>query len=149
MKYIVIFSFVMATLLCSCRNNKTDITPSTRTERQDSSETLQERPDVADSTNAPKGKITAEMAYEGVNNYCHREYDWSVAEDNPSMMYVSMGEETDSAFQVVFRSYTGSFMYFYVDKTSGSTRMVESVPNLGVESEAGTILLFDYLEKKE
>ena len=84
-----------------------------------------------------------------MNNYCHREYDWSVAEDNPSMMYVSMGEETDSAYQVVFRSYTGSFMYFYVDKTSGSTRMVESVPNLGVESEAGTILLFDYLEKKE
>ena len=138
----------MATLLCSCRNNKTDITPSTRTERQDSSETLQERPDVADSTNAPKGKITAEMAYEGVNNYCHSEYDWSIAKENPSIMYVTMGEETESEYKVVFRSYTGAFVYFYVDKASGKTRMVEYVPTLDVESDAGTIELSDYLKKE-
>ena len=86
-------------------------------------------------------------AYQGVSNYCHSEYDWSIAEDNPSIMGIEMGEETDSAYQVVFRSYTGALVYFYVDKTSGSTRMVESVPALGVESEAGTINLFDYLEK--
>ena len=47
------------------------------------------------------------MAYEGVNNYCHSEYDWSVAKENPSIMCVEMGEETDSAYQVIFRSYTG------------------------------------------
>ena len=73
------------------------------------------------------------MAYEGVSNYCHSTYDWSVAEDNPSIMYVEMGEETDSAYQVVFRSYTGAFVYFYVDKTSGITKMVEFVPALNKE----------------
>lgn len=46
------------------------------------------------------------MALKGVSNYCHSAYDWSAAEDNPSIMYVEMGEETDSAYQVVFRSYT-------------------------------------------
>ena len=92
--------------------------------------------------------ITEEMAFEGVNNYCHREYDWSVAKDNPDIMYVQMGEETDSAYQVVFRSYTGAFVHFYVNKTSGATRMVEKVPSLNVEEEAGTINLFDYLEKR-
>lgn len=91
--------------------------------------------------------VTAEKAYQGVSNYCYSEYDWSIAEDNPSIMGIEMGEETDSTYQVVFRSYTGALVYFYVDKTSGSTRMVESVPALGVESEAGTINLFDYLEK--
>ncbi|MCR5469845.1 MAG: DUF1294 domain-containing protein, partial [Prevotella sp.] len=40
--------------------------------------------------------ITKEMAFEGVNNYCHKEYDWSVAKDNPDIMYVQMSEETDS-----------------------------------------------------
>ena len=59
-------------------------------------------------TNGSQSKITAEMAYEGVNNYCHQEYDWSVAKDNPDIMYVQMGEETDSTYQVVFRSYTGA-----------------------------------------
>ena len=85
------------------------------------------------------------MAYEGVSNYCHSEYDWSVSEDNPDIMTLEMGEETDSAYQVVFRSYTGALVYFYVDKASGSTRMVEYVPNLDIKNDAGTINLFDYL----
>lgn len=89
------------------------------------------------------------MAYEGVNNYCHSTYDWSVAEDNPSIMYVEMGEESDTTYHVVFRSYTGAFVNFYVDKVSGSTRMVEYVPTLDIKSEAGTIDLFDYLEKRK
>ena len=86
------------------------------------------------------------MAYEGVSNYCHSAYDWSVAKENSSIMYVQMGEETDSAYQVVFRSYTGAFVNFYVDKTSGTTRMVEKVPSLNIEEDAGTIELFDYLD---
>ena len=113
------FSFILtAMLLCSCGSNTT------------------------------KSEITAEMAYEGVSNYCHSAYDWSVAEDNPSIMYVQMGEETDSAYQVVFRSYTGAFVNFYVDKASGTTRMEEYVPTLDVRNEAGTINLFDYLKKE-
>lgn len=97
--------------------------------------------------NATKGKISAEMAYEGVGNYCHSAYDWSIAEDNPSIMGVEMGEETDSAYQVVFRSYTGALVHFYVDEASGTTRMVETVPALHVEEEVGTMNLFDYLDK--
>ena len=75
-------------------------------------------------SNTSKSKITAEMAYEGVSNYCHSEYDWSRAEG----MYIEMGEESDSAYQVVFRSYTGAFVYFYVNKTDGSFRTVEISP---------------------
>ena len=91
--------------------------------------------------------LTAEMAYQGVSNYCHSAYDWSIAEENPSIMSIKMGEETESEYQVIFRSYTGAIVYFYVDKTSGTTRMVEYVPTLDVENEAGTIDLFDYIEK--
>lgn len=100
-------------------------------------------------TNEPLNKITAEMAYEGVDNYCHKEYDWSIAKDNPDIMGVQMGEETDSAYQVVFRSYTGAFVNFYVDKASGTTRMEEYVPTLDVKSDAGTIDIFDYIDKDE
>ena len=97
-----------------------------------------------------KGKdISAEMAYKGVSNYCHSAYDWSAAKDNPSIMGIEMGEESDSAYHVVFRSYTGAQVNFYVDKASGTTRMVEYVPTLDIEEEAGTINLFDYLDKNE
>ena len=49
---------------------------------------------------------------------------------------------------MVFRSYTGAFVYFYVEKTSGTTRMEEYVPALDIKEEAGTIDIFDYLEKE-
>ncbi len=101
------------------------------------------------STKESQSKITAEMALEGVNNYCHSEYDWSMAKDNPDIMGVQMGEDSDSAYQVVFRSYTGAFVNFYVDKTSGTTRMEEYVPNLNVRNDAGTIDIFDYIDKDE
>ena len=119
--------------MSSCRQGKTEAPQPTQ-------------PTETTEQAQPTG-ITAEMAYEGVNNYCHQEYDWSVAKDNPSIMSVTMGEETDSAYQVVFRSYTGALVYFYVDKASGTTKMVEHVPALNIENEAGTIELVDYLRK--
>jgi len=131
MKYIALLFIFIALFLCSCRNNKAEVTPSSNVQTEDTLRT-----------------ITADMAYDGVNKYCHSAYDWSVAKDNPDIMFVQMGEETDSAYQVVFRSYTGAFVLFYVDKTSGTTRMVEKVPSLNVEEEAGVIDLFDYLEEK-
>ena len=132
MKYIALTFFFVALLLCSCNNNKVNDTQSTDVQTEDTLRT-----------------ITEEMAYEGVNNYCHKEYDWSVAKDNPDIMFVQIGEETDSAYQVVFRSYTGAFVHFYVNKTSGTTKMVEKVPSLNVEEEIGTINLFDYLDKQK
>ncbi|MBQ3365016.1 MAG: hypothetical protein IJG42_13915 [Muribaculaceae bacterium] len=121
MKYIVTTFTLMVLLLCSCHNGKTHEIQATG--------------------------ITAEMAYEGVNNYCHSEYDWSIAEENPAMMSVTMGEETEAEYKVIFRSYTGALVNFYVDKASGTTRLVESVPALGIDSVAGTINLLDYLDR--
>ena len=132
LKYIAFTFVILALFLCSCHNNQAGVAQSSDVQTEDTLRT-----------------ITADMAYEGVNNYCHSAYDWSVAKDNPDIMYVQMGEETDSAYQVVFRSYTGAFVHFYVNKTSGTTRMVEKVPSLNVEEDAGTIELFDYLEKKK
>lgn len=136
-------SFALAVALlalsCACHDGKTNqaIGSDSQTEAQ-----------VSQSASPSERKITAEMAYEGVNNYCHKEYNWSIAKDNPDIMYVQMGEETDSVYQVVFRSYTGAFVYFHVDKANGTTRMVEKVPSLGIEEESGTFNLFDYVEDR-
>ena len=91
-------------------------------------------------------RISANMAFEGVSNYCHSEFDWSPAQDNPSIMYVALADSTDAEYKLVFRSYTGALTYFHVDKENGSTRMVEFVPALNLETEAGTINLRDYLK---
>ncbi len=122
MKHALASSLLAVLLLCSCHKDKTS-TPQCPT-------------------------LTAEMAFEAVNNYCHQAYDWSPAADNPSLMGVSMGEETDSTYQVVFRSYTGALVTFHISKASGTARMVESVPALNVESEDGILNVFDYLTKE-
>lgn len=129
MKYIAFIFVFLALSLCSC-HHRAGVSLSSDVQAEDTLRT-----------------ITADMAYEGINNYCHSAYDWSVAKDNPDIMSLTMGEETDTAYQVVFRSYTGAFVHFYVDKASGTTKIVEKVPSLNVEEEAGTIELYDYLEK--
>jgi hypothetical protein len=96
--------------------------------------------------NSNDNKVTQDMAYNGINIYCHKEYDWK--DDNSTIMYVEMGNETESEYQVIFRSYTGSFVYFYVDKTNGSTKVVEYEPVLNITSEVGSINIFDYLNNK-
>ena len=126
MAFLVVFG---ALFFCSCRNGSADVAQSSDVQTEDTLKT-----------------ITEAMAYEGVSNYCHREYDWSLAKDNPAIMSLQMGEETDSTYQVVFRSYTGAFVHFYVDKTTGSIKIVEKVPSLNIEEEAGNMNLFDYLE---
>lgn len=99
-----------------------------------------------ESTAAPEQTITEDMAYEGVNNYCHKMYDWSIAEEVPDIMYVVNWDETETEYVVMFRSYTGAYEYFYVDKASGVTRIVSYEPVQQKETDEGTINIWDYLE---
>ena len=131
MKYKAFTCLFMALVLCAC-HRQADVSQSSDVQTEETQRT-----------------VTEDMALEGISNYCHQEYDWSAAKDNPDLMYVTMGEETDSAYQVVFRSYTGAFVNFYVNKTSGTTRMKEYVPTLYIRNEAGSIDIFDYLEQKK
>ena len=133
--FVFILVFVMGAVFQGC---------GTRNEIADSSGLSEDL-----GTEAPQNAISEEMAYDGVYNYCRSMYDWSIAQDNPDIMYLKMGEETESEFQVIFRGYTGAFVYFYVDKLSGITRLTEYVPNLDIKEEAGTIDLYDYLEPDE
>lgn len=140
--YKFILPILIGMSFISCKDNaKSEVpqqSPTAETEAKDTVRT--------DTTNATKPKITKEMALQGVSNYCHKSYDWSAAKDNPSIMYVEMGEETETEYQVNFRSYTGAFVYFHVDKATGKTRMVEHVPNLNITEEAGSIDLLEYLK---
>lgn len=165
---VLILSLMMSAILSACGTKNeiaddsstadttytpitTDVTDSTNiTDTEDIADTtdVTNATDVTDTT-ASRNNISEEMAYDGVYNYCHSMYDWSIAEDNPDIMYLKMGEETESEYQVIFCSYTGAFVYFYVDKASGTTRLIEYVPNLNIEEEAGTINLYDYLESDE
>jgi len=139
---------VMLAIVSSCNKSKTEQSQASEPVAQDTikpAHAEQAKETKADSLKT--AKITPELAYEGINNYCHKEFDWSPAKENPSIMYVAMGDETETEYKVIFRSYTGSFTYFYVNKKSGKTRMEEFVPALDITQESGTLNLFDYVKK--
>lgn len=150
--YALIVTFVISVTLSACGaknaiadNPQPSETP--ETSQPSETETTPETSEIGADENA--NAITQEMAYEGVYNYCRDAYDWTVAEDDPSIMYVEMGEESETEYQVIFRSYTGAFVYFYVDKSDGAARMTEYVPALNIERDAGTVNIRDYLNGTE
>ena len=150
MKKILFSMAVMLAIVSSCNKNKAEQPQASEPVAQDiikSANAEQAKETKADSVKT--AKITPKLAYEGINNYCHKEFDWSPAEENPSIMYVAMGDETEAEYKVIFRSYTGSFTYFYVNKKTGKTRIEEFVPALDITQESGTLNLFDYVKKEK
>ena len=148
MKKILFSMAVMLAIVSSCNKSKTEQSQASEPVAQDTIKPA--HAELAKETKADSvktAKITPELAYEGINNYCHKEFDWSPAEENPSIMYVAMGDETETEYKVIFRSYTGSFTYFYVNKKTGKTRIEEFVPALDITQESGTLNLFDYVKK--
>lgn len=149
--YLMMVAVMMCGVLLGC---------SSKTENTDNSQSAGSTENTTPVANTPaptanipktntssEGAVTKEMAYEGVNNYCHSKFDWSFAEENPSLMYVEMGEETETEYQVVYHSYTGAIITFYVDKLTGIAKMTEYVPAINVKSDAGTIDIHEYLDK--
>lgn len=150
MRTKIILLLLPCIFFASCKDNTKSKASQSQTADTEAKDTVTNdvsvQPESKDTNHATKPKITKEMALEGVSNYCHKSYDWSAAKDNPSIMYVEMGEETETEYQVNFRSYTGAFVYFHVDKAAGKTRMVEHVPNLNITEEAGSIDLLEYIK---
>ncbi len=150
MKKIFFSMAIMLAIVSSCNKSKTEQSQASEPVAQDTIKPAHaEQAKVTKADSVKTAKITPELAYEGINNYCHKEFDWSPAEENPSIMYVAMGDETETEYKVIFRSYTGSFTYFYVNKKTGKTRIEEFVPALDITQESGTLNLFDYVKKKK
>lgn len=152
----IIAALILAVLLPGCGTKDAAADPSPQPtaastaapERTSTPESpdVPETPAALEPAAAPQPEITEEMAYAGVNNYCHITYDWSIAEEIPDIMYVVNWDETETEYVVMFRSYTGAHELFYVDKASGVTRIVFYEPVQQKETDEGTINIWDYLE---
>ena len=136
MKIILFATTMLATalLMVGCSNTNEEI--KNKPEPSGNSEVAIVEPSTVET------QLTYEIAYEAIQNYCNERYGYT---PTSSSMYLVKEDETDNEYQIKFRSYTGAFVYFYVDKETGITRMVEKVPDLDIEEEAGTINVFDYL----
>ncbi len=101
----------------------------------------------SNGTTSTSTYIAGDDAFDAVSNYCHKKYDWSAAKENPDIMYVTKGNVTDTEYEILFRSYTGAFVYFYVNNQSGNCRIMEENPITNEMEETGTINIFDYMNE--
>ena len=87
-------------------------------------------------------EMTEQQAYDAVVNYCYEQmpmlYDMSPDE----YYYWIERESTDTEYVIAFRSYTGAFLYYYVNKQTGNTRETEYVPGI-VDEETPTGVTFN------
>ena len=134
-------ALVLCALLCGCapKNEGPDGAEPT--------EVLNTAAPEPENSSAPES-VLLYMAYEGVSSYCRSVYGWGTDSEGSENCSLMIGEGTDTEHLLIFHSYTDSLVDFYVDKTTGLTRVVERVPALGIEEEAGTFDLFDYLGKE-
>ena len=77
-------------------------------------------------------KITDEMALNAVKNYCYRSNPdlEGIEEAGEYPVYWEIESKSDSQIVVLFRSYTGAEIRYYVDSTSGETYVTEFVQGI-------------------
>ena len=98
---------------------------------------------------ATQAALTNEQALTAITNYLYKEYGQDKPSgDAPSYWNVDETQTDDKMVVVDWRSYTAAHVYFYIDRASGETYVMESEP--GKEEKVKTDRRFnarDYLNK--
>ena len=94
-------------------------------------------------------RISEEQALAAIKKYCHTcnpDLE-SIADAGEYPVYWDISSVTDSEIVVLFRSYTGAQIRYYIDSVSGETYITEFVPGITSEEErtGESINAWDYI----
>ena len=84
-----------------------------------------------------EARITDDQALSAVRNYCFSSNPdlKSIADAGEYPVYWEVTSSTDTEIVVLFRSYTGAQVRYYIDPVSGETYVTESVPGVSSGEE--------------
>ena len=131
---------------------KQTVRPKTSVEATTAAETTKatETTTAAETTAATTPALfTDEQALTAITNYLNDEYGLDEYTGDAPCYYDIDEERTDNDTAVVYwRSYTGAFMYFSIDRVSGETKVMEADPGSDTITETGEKFnAKDYLNK--
>ena len=93
--------------------------------------------------------LTDEQALSAIRNYCCTNNPdlEGIVNDGDYPAYWEIASSTGSQVVVLFRSYTGAQIRYYIDRLSGDTYVTEFVPGITPEEEPSNESLnaWDYL----
>lgn len=109
--------------------NEAEISAETETETEVSSEA-----GISDGSNE---MITEEQALSAIKNYCHISNPdlKDIEEAGEYPVYWEVESSDDKQIVVLFRSYTGAEVRYYIDRASGDTYVTEFVQGITSEEE--------------
>lgn len=112
-----------------------------------STETPADAAVVTDNAKAGDGTITDDQALSAIKSYCYASMPdlKSMEEEYPVGWEIESSDE--NAIVVLFRSYTGALVRYYIDPVSGETYVTEFVSGITPEEERTeeTLNVKDYL----
>ncbi len=165
MKKKIVLLFLVAIILlagCGGKNGYTlepelipETTDAANVESLKVSETGSETEEFRESTNSGEknslAQITEDQALAAIQSYCHETNpdlkDMEGSEDYTIYFDVSTNE--DHQIVVLYRSYTGAQVRYYINPDTGETYVTEFVPGITDDEERTdeTLNVRDYLEQ--
>ncbi len=85
----------------------------------------------------PAVSISEEQALDAVRNYCYKANPdlKGVEESDKSTVYWDIAESDENRIVILYRSYTGAQIRYYIDRASGDTYSTEFVPGITEQEE--------------
>ena len=93
-----------------------------------------EEPQAADEEDA---KISDDQAINAIKNYCHVSNPdlENIEKEGEYPVYWEVQSSDENEIVILFRSYTGAQIRYYIDPVSGDTYVTEFVPGITSEEE--------------
>lgn len=80
-------------------------------------------------------KITDEIALSSIKNYCYMNFPDLKEIEEEHMVYWEVDSSSDEEVVILFRSYTGAIVKYYINKLSGETYVTETVKGISEEEK--------------
>ena len=134
MKKKICILLMLCTVLAGC-TEKTDEAVKTEINKEPAvqTEVIDETP-AADTEN---DLISDDQAITAIKNYCHISNPdlENIEKEGEYPVYWEVQSSDENEIVVLFRSYTGSQIRYYIDPVSGDTYVTEFVPGITSEEE--------------
>ena len=147
----VVMLCILATMACGCSGKSNDeetttesvVTEATTTVEETSATTAEETTTTAEETTTiaeetTVSPITDEMAVDAITTRCVLENPdlTNLMAEGDYTFYWEVVSSTDSQVVVLYRSYTGAEIRYYIDRITGETTVTELVPGIIDEEQA-------------
>lgn len=134
--YVLALSMTMTICSCGKKSDETAVENGAETNIT-TEETMAEVMTETTTTEATTTElISDEQAIIAIRNYCcimNPDLESIVAEDYP--VYWEIASSDESVVVILFRSYTGALVRYYIDRATGNTNVTEFVPGIMEQEE--------------